>query len=528
MHAAVRAATQRHRTVKVCAIAQTPSITVPPVCRPRNTVPRIARFLLETQIRWSFVADKVTTGRWIKEQLAALGPAFIKLGQFLSTRPDLLGKEVVGELAKLQDDIAPVHFDAIRLVIEESLGKPMDRVFKSVCPESIASASIGQVHRAILVDGTQVVIKVQKPCVARQIKDDIETLRGMNKFMASCGWPRSPEFENVLHQYDRFLSAELDYRHEMDHMIYFHESLDGLPVQIPRVYKEFSSEELLVMEYVGSTKITHVDEMRKKGIDTSRIAETLIQVFLAQIIGGGTRLHCDPHPGNIGVADDGETIVLYDFGNVIELSPKFRKEINNLVFSIVQRDVDDFVHILTKLEIVIVKDEVEKLEIKEFFRSFFVYLETLDFDTLKTAMVNQEISNGGGSSMQIRIDPDFLSLFRVFSLLDGTCAKLDPNFNYITALQPYAADFFTDASFVQTRMMKDMDKIRTYPMLMKSTDDNILRLHKRVSSMNVTVQRLQALSVVLLLFANHENWWLNIASCGALCAAMWTWSNDKK
>lgn len=496
---------------------------IPVACRPRTSPWKIGRFIGEAQLRWLLLDNKVTVGKWIKEELSSLGPAFIKLGQFLSTRPDILGADAVSELSKLQDDIVPVTFDEIKFVIEESLGKPLESVFLEVDPVSIASASIGQVHRAKLKDGTPVVIKVQKPCVARQIKDDIETLNGMNIIFAATGSPRSTEIDNILRQYERFLKAELDYRIELEHMVKFHDLLDGLPVRVPKVYKDISSENMLVMEYVPSTKITDIDNLKNKGVNTARIGESLVQIFLYQIVFLGY-VHCDPHPGNIGIAEDGETIVLYDFGNVIELSLDFRKQINSLVFSIFQRDVDEFVTILVKLGVVNVKDDIEKLELKEFFRVFFAYLESVDFNTLRTSILQQEMQ--GGMSVKINVDPDFLALFRVFSLLDGTCIRLDPNFNYIDALRPYVQDIMQDTQFITSRIVKDFDKLRTYPTMVKNTDDNMLRLHKRISSMNTTIQRFQILSVLLL--CTNTNNILPILGTSAIVLASWKWWDSKQ
>lgn len=496
---------------------------IPAACRPRTSPWTIGRFIGEAQLRWLMVENKVTVGKWIKEELSSLGPAFIKLGQFLSTRPDILGADAVSELSKLQDDIVPVTFEEIKFVIEESLNKPLDSVFSEVDPVSIASASIGQVHRAKLKDGTPVVIKVQKPCVARQIKDDIETLNGMNAIFAATGSPRSTEIDNILRQYERFLKAELDYRVELEHMVKFHDLLDGLPVRVPKVYKEISSENMLVMEYVPSTKITDIESLKTQGVNTARIGESLVQIFLYQIVFLGY-VHCDPHPGNIGIAEDGETIVLYDFGNVIELSLDFRRQINSLVFSIFQKDVDEFVTILVKLGVVNVKDDIEKLELKEFFRVFFAYLESVDFNTLRTSILQQEMQ--GGMSVKINVDPDFLALFRVFSLLDGTCIRLDPNFNYIDALRPYVQDIMQDTQFITTRIVKDFDKLRTYPNMVKNTDDNMLRLHKRISNMNTTIQRFQILSILLL--CTNTNDILPILCTSAIVLTSWKWWDSKQ
>lgn len=475
------------------------------------------RFVGEAQLRWSIITNKQAVGQWMKDELTQLGPAFIKLGQFLSTRPDILGKETVAELSKLQDDIAPAPFEEMEWIINESLGKPWKEVFTSIDRVSMASASIGQVYRAVLKNGTPVVIKIQKPCVARQIQDDLATLKDLNDFFAKLGNPRASEVDNILVQYDKFLSSELNYTKEIAHMRAFRENMTTLPVHIPYVYDEYSSDTMIVMEYVASTKITDIDGLRKMNVNTARIAEILIELFLYQIAYLGM-VHCDPHPGNIGVGKDGETIVLYDFGNVVMLSEDFRKELNTLVFSIVQKDVDEFVELLCKLDVLVLQDDTDILDIKDFFRFFFSYLETLDFNSLKTSLLQQQVQGGGDVS--IKVNPDFLSLFRVFSLLDGTCAKLDSNFNYIEVLRPFTASMFRDTQFMRIRAQKDVDKMKNMPIAVKGMENKITRLQSRLQKMGNSMQQMQYLAVFWLWVDHQNNIWPWLGSFAVMMAWM--------
>jgi len=457
-------------------------------CQPKNTPWKIASFVAKARVQ--YVLQQRTPriwGEWVRKELTTLGPAFIKMGQFLSTRSDLFDKEVATELAKLQDDITPIDVDYIHAILDESLGRPWSDVFTWINPEPLACASIGQVHAAkIMYKGKErgVVVKIQKPCVTQQITDDIKTLRMLNNVMMKLGSTRAAEVETILFQYETFLAAELDYTQEMQHMIRFDEILQDMPVRVPKVYKELCTNQILVMEYVPSMKISDIAQMRDANIDTTYIADTLVDIFLQMIVVHGY-VHCDPHPGNIGVADNGDTIVLYDFGNVIELSKEFRSEINNLIFAVYQKDVDEFVDILVKIKLFVAADT---LEIKTFFQSFFEYLESLDFATLRQSIQNQEafIAN-----MKFRIDPDFLGLFRVFSLLDGTCTRLDPNFNYIEALRPYTQDMFSDTGFLDYRAKKDLQKIQSYPKLMKSTEQSVLRVQKQAQQIATSVKYIE-------------------------------------
>jgi predicted unusual protein kinase regulating ubiquinone biosynthesis (AarF/ABC1/UbiB family) len=459
-----------------------------------NTPLQIARFVVETQVRYSLNRKQPKRwGEWFRKELTMMGPAFIKMGQFLSTRADVFDKEIVSELAKLQDDITPTDISEIHGILNESLGRPWNDVFSDINPVPIACASIGQVHSATLREtGKHVVVKVQKPYVAQQIRADIETLKRLNNMLLQIGSSRAGEVENVLQQYERFLAAELDYKQEMYHMKRFRTILEDMPVRVPRVYNSLCTSEVLVMEYVQSSKINDVPLLKSKSVDTQAIAETLINIFLHMIITHGY-VHCDPHPGNVGVAADGETIVLYDFGNVIELSEDFRQEVNNLIFAVYQKDVNEFVDILLKLKVFNVGVD-DAVDIRGFFRSFFEYLETLDVRTLQDSIRNQEIfavSAGAPDVSKLKVEPDFLALFRVFSLLDGTCSQLDPNFNYIDALAPFAQDMLYDINFFDFRARKDIQKVQNYSKSIASMEQTVVRTQRQLGQMNVRMKHME-------------------------------------
>lgn len=367
----------------------------------------------------------------MREEMIKLGPAFIKMGQFMSTRSDIIGKELSAELVKLQDDIDFVDGNLVKDVIECELKRPMETVFRYVDETPIASASIGQVHRAQLLDGTEVAIKVLKPGVPKRIKEDLETLKAINKVFFNLKFPWAIEFDRILRQYETFLKGELDYGRELTHMERFRELLEGMDVVIPKTYAEFSTSAILVMDYVPSRKISDIEWMNARKINKARVAKNFVSLFLYQIVTCGY-VHCDPHPGNVGVLDDGETLVLYDFGNVVTLDSNFRSNINNLIVAIYQRDVDEFLELLLTMKIIELKDEGDIFELRAFFELFFDYLETVDFAKLKMSMIENDVVRQ--AKIDIKIDANFLSLFRIFSLMDGTCAMLDPNFSYYPLL----------------------------------------------------------------------------------------------
>ncbi len=505
-----------------------------PSCPVRNTPWKIARFIGEAQVRW--VVQGQTSpqryGAWLRERMVGMGPAFIKLGQFLSTRSDIFDARLSAELARLQDNLDPVSFEEIRGTIEHALGdRPIGDVFASIDPGCLASASIGQVHRGVLVGGDEVVVKVQKPCVAESIRNDIETLRGMNRILAQVGNPRAGEFEGILTQYERFLSAELHYIQEHEAMERFRRAAEGagIPLRVPRAVPGLCTDEVLVMEFVPSTKITNLEGLRARGVDTARVAADLIYVMLYMVIFEGL-VHCDPHPGNLGVAADGEAIVLYDFGNTFALGKTFRDNLGPLVIAITQKDVDRFVDILIAMGVLHVSPvqaeaDIERLDLRAFFASFFGYLETLDFAELRTAIQGQ---GAAGARPSIRFDPAFMSLFRMFSLLDGTCGLLDPSFNYIDALAPFTQSFVMGGmglGLLEEQARRDLDRLRGAGETIRRTEERMVRMQAQVRAVQERTDATYRVAGIVALMAasvSHGGGgadWMAVAAVLAL--ALW-------
>lgn len=438
---------------------------------------RMVKFGIESRLRLATAKDKSKAGRWLAQELARLGPAYIKWGQFLSTRSDVLEKDVTKELARLQDDVRPVPFQEIQQIINEDLGPD---AFSFVNEECLASASIGQVHEGKTRDGRRVAIKVQKPGVVESILDDIRSIKFLNAIasMVQSGNAGSSEIGDLVRQYETFLSSEIDYARELGNMQAFRKADLGGRVRIPGVYPSLSTKRVLTMEFVGSTKVTDIASLQKRRVNSKDLAYTLVDVFLRQITTSGL-VHCDPHPGNVGVdLEDPGVLVLYDFGNVVRLSDAFREKMKNIVFSVYQRDVDEFVDLLIDLRVLTDLTATEKEEIRAFFEFFFEYLETLDFQQVKDSLLDNDLVRQ--SKITFKVNQDFLSMVRVFSLLDGTCIRLDPNFDYNEALRPYVSEVMTDVRFMDVVARKDLQKIVSLPKSIKNLEKKSVGLGKKV------------------------------------------------
>jgi predicted unusual protein kinase regulating ubiquinone biosynthesis (AarF/ABC1/UbiB family) len=472
--------------------------------KPKNTAVRIWKTVFQFNYKIKMEGDNAATGKWLKEELVELGPAFIKMGQFVSTRADVLPKGINEELKKLQDDIPPTPFEDIQSVLMEEYGSLYETLFKSIDPEPIASASIGQVHRAVLrKENRAVVVKIQKPFVDLQIRSDLDILKTMCAFFKFLNFNgRAAEFESLLRQYEDFLGGELDYLMEKSQMLYFKENVEPMiPVVIPTPYTEYSTRRVLVMEDVPSVKITDLlrdPETLKTG---EELSYELVDLFLYQIIYCGV-VHCDPHPGNIGMDAAGRW-VLYDFGNVADLGENFRLNVRQLVVSVYQKDVDEFLELLIKMKIIQISEPMEVLELKNFFSYVFDYLEQVDFQKLRTSIMDNDLLKN--ANIKVKIEPQFLSLFRVFSLLDGTCLELNPEFSYLTALQPYFEDVLRDIEFMDYRMRRDVQKITSFPKMVQNAENNILQINRRMAQLSVQHKNIQVLMFVFVVVDNLDD-----------------------
>lgn len=463
--------------------------------RSTNTPGRIARFAVEWQVRRRLTRDKHVLGRWLKTELVGMGPAFIKLGQFLSTRIDLLGADVATELCKLQDDIEPMDYHLIEAVVRRTEKDIIGNTDIWIDPMPLASASIGQVHRG-RIDGADIVIKVQKPGAADQIRADIATMKTLVRVLEPLNLTPVTELKGIITQYDSFLESELDYTLERQNMKRFSRLFEGIPwVKIPGVFDRLSSKEVLVMEYVPSTKITDVQRFTETGVDTKRLAHNLMQTFIQMILFYG-RVHCDPHPGNIGVGEDGDTIVLYDFGNVVKLDQEFYAKMNGLLMSLYQRDPDEFLEAVIRLDLVRVPSNNIPPEMNELFSIFFDYLDAPDFGKLRIRLAALDFNN---TDITFRVDQNMLSLFRVFSLLDGTCVLLDPEFSYIDVITPFASDVMQNQVF--EKLLRDVLELRAFPKMVKTTDKAVHRIHERMKGVT-TAQDHMTWAIVALALVN--------------------------
>ncbi len=248
--------------------------------------------------------------------LEELGPSWIKLGQLLSTRPDLLPRSYIEALARLQDTVTPVPSEKITAIVESELGASVDELFASFEREPLATASLAQVHRATLHDGTEVAVKVQRPGVRNRIEIDIEVMHELARFAAKyTAFGKRYGLTQIVSELEHSLSQELDFRQEAENTrLISRQIAEFQTLTTPTVYSDYTSRRVLTLSFVHGRHLADISRAELQQIDTRPIAKELLAAYLKQIVIDGV-FHCDPHPGNIFLADDGR-LALMDFGMV--------------------------------------------------------------------------------------------------------------------------------------------------------------------------------------------------------------------
>ena len=276
----------------------------------------------------------------VRRTLEELGPSFIKLGQLMSTRGDLFPPDYIDELTKLQDQVAPVPFDGIRRLIESESGQTLDQLFDGIEETAMAAASVAQVHVAHLKTGEKVAVKVIRPDIEKRIRKDIQVMYYFaQRLERSFELGRIVGAVNLVKEFERTIFRELDMLIEAGNIERFTRSFKKVDeIHIPKVYWDFSSKSVLVMEYIDGIKIDHVDEIRRQGIDPKEVALIGLRSFSRQLMDAGI-FHADPHPGNTIVLFDGR-VSLVDFGIVGYLDEETMMQIAHLFLGFAEHDYD--------------------------------------------------------------------------------------------------------------------------------------------------------------------------------------------
>jgi ubiquinone biosynthesis protein len=464
----------------------------------KSNVKNTVKFLIDYQAKRVMKYPPERLAKWTKQQLIDLGPTFVKIGQFVSSRSDIFDKVIIDELKTLQDKSPPFSSEEAKHIISEELGCPYDEIFSDFEDVPVASASISQVHRATLItSGEVVVIKVKRPHIAEYFERDFKTIMTILNLASVVNDRSINDSKVLLNECYEYLYEEISFENELKNLLKFQEILKDNPdIVVPKAYPEYSTNKILTMEYIPSTKISEIQDKREL------LAISLMECFVKQILEHGM-IHADPHPGNLGITTDGK-VVLYDFGQVTKLEEQFMVCVKDMLFSVYDKDVSSITDVMIKTKAILVAPNTNPKKINQFIEKVIVYFQNVDFKEFQLSMLNSEM----GEDIPFKINPKLIMMFRSLSLLEGTCKELDPDFNYYKVIDVLMSDFMFGFNYLDYKGKKDFRSLFDVPVNsdieeMKTTlEENQKRYEKGVGQ---TLQQYQQMMAMLFMVSMFDD-----------------------
>ncbi len=409
---------------------------------------QIWTYLGEEDIERAQSKRRRTNARWLTEMFLKLGPTFIKVGQSISTRVDLIRKEYIDELSKLQDRVPALPFRDIQAIIERELDAPIAEVFDWVDETPLAAASLGQVHRARVTwqnqegrESQDIVIKVQRPNLQDTFEVDLAILRKVARFFqANTELGRGREWVQIVDEFGKTLYEEIDYIQEGRHADVFRENFSGNPdVHIPVVFWEWTSRKLIAYEYAPGIKINDIRQLELNGLDRPHLAQAVVQCFFQQILLDGY-YHADPHPGNLAVRDDG-VIIIYDYGMVGQLTEKTRLTIVEAFLNIINKKPDHILNNLLELDMISANADLDVIRqlIEWALDNYYdVPHEQLNFEYLTDELSELMYAH------PFKLPANFTFMIRSLITLEGVATHLHPGIEFMSVAVDYARRYIGD------------------------------------------------------------------------------------
>jgi predicted unusual protein kinase regulating ubiquinone biosynthesis (AarF/ABC1/UbiB family) len=373
----------------------------------------------------------------LASDLERLGPTFVKLGQLLSSRSDLLRPEYIDALARLQDDCEPFPFADVEQIVQDELGVRMSRLFSEFEDKPIAAASLGQVHRARLRDGREVAVKVQRPGIRRQLADDLEVLGELTDFFdAHSDNARRYAVRDAFEQFRRALIAELDYRREAANLSTLAEILrDDDRIVVPSPYDDLTTGKVLTMEYIEGRKVTELTALARVDADYAPLADHLFASYLRQILDAGF-FHADPHPGNLLITPD-ERLALLDVGMVGRLAPDTRKLLAKLMVAVMNGRSVEVVRVARRLGTP--RDEFDPMALQRTVDDLMGLMTQGPLAEIDVGRAFMELSRRSAEA-GLRPAPELALLGKTLLNLEDVAAQLDPAFEPLEAMRQHIPD----------------------------------------------------------------------------------------
>ncbi|RME05270.1 MAG: AarF/ABC1/UbiB kinase family protein [Deltaproteobacteria bacterium] len=508
-----------------------------------QSIPGLGRFFPKEE--GSDEQASMTMARRVFLLLQDLGPTFVKLGQLLSTRPDIVPEAFAEELRKLQDEVPPFPFEAVKETIETDLGVPLDEIFSEFSETPVASASIAQVHHARLKNGEEVAVKVQRPGIEAIMRSDLHILYLLARILEGT-IQESGLYTPVaiVREFESALSKELDFINEGMNAERFYVNFQEVErIHVPRIYKEWSSRRVLVMSFLHGRKIT---DLAGTQIDRREVCELLIEATFKQVFIDGF-FHADPHPGNILVCEDG-SIAMVDFGLAGQLTPEMHRALMQLLTAILTKDAESIARLLYKGGVTNTRVNLSRMtaDIEVLLDRYVgLHLDQLQVERILPDLITLAVR------YKIRVPPEYAIIARAGSTVEGLVRDLYPDMDVMQVLSPYLkkllamrydpARLSSDALKTAMRMITMLDEA---PMQLNQIlldleggkfrlgieNEELRRMHRtlnlvgRLCAAGIAVGGIGITSTLLLHHSGVQSsslHWLTIAGVAASLCAGW-------
>ena len=407
----------------------------------------------------------------LARDLEQMGPTFIKLGQLLSTRPDLLPYPYLEALTRLQDKVEPFSFAEVEEIITSELGVRISKAFLEFSATPMAAASLGQVHRAKLRDGRDVAVKVQRPGIRERIIQDLDSLEeitGMLDRHTKAG--QKYGFGPMLEEFRKSLLQELDYRQEARNLVTFSENLREFElIVVPHPIEDYTSSRVLTMEYIKGKKITTLSPLARIDIDGDSLAEELFRAYLQQILVDGF-FHADPHPGNVFLTDDNR-IAIVDLGMVARITPRLQENLLQLLLSISEGRGDEAAS--QALKMAEAREVADEQKFRREVAEMVVRHQNSQLSDINAGQVALEMTRVSGEN-GFRLPPDITMMAKALLNLDQVGHTLSPRFDINASIRRNASEM------MQQRMMKSLSPGNVFASMIE-TKDFLERLPGRIN-----------------------------------------------
>ncbi len=448
----------------------------------------------------------------LRRVMETLGATFVKFGQLLSLRYDVLPPEYCDEFSKLQDSVKPFPFSKAKVIIESELKKPLKEVFKSFDARPVAAASVGQVYRAVLKDGRVVAVKVQRPNIEETFKIDI----GLLHYLAERAEEHFPELEryyikDLVGEFEMYTERELNYKIEAKNIEDFYNSFKDNPkVKVPEVYWDYTTNRVLVMEYVKGVKMSEVKNFLKYKSSKKGVVETVIGSIVKQIF-VHKLFHADPHPGNIFIRTSNK-IAFLDFGIVGRLTPEMIDNIEDLIIGVSKPDIN-----LIAKSFLEIGSLDESIDLKSFKNDFVDAMGVYYNATLKHVDLRGFLMTSLtlAKKYHLKLPLNFVLLIKCFITLEGLCLKYYPDFNVFNFMKPYAFEMIKQRSkptYILNSLKKNLTETSEFLRALPSDFHTLVRTLKYGTKTEMEMKDMRAFTLELDRSSNRLTYGMIIAA----------------